>query len=39
LIYQGETVAQIVSDSLTMLDQCGLAHAAAALRHGTRMSS
>ena len=34
-IYQGETVHQIVRDSLTALDACGLHHAASALRART----
>lgn len=34
-IYQGETVRKIVGDSIEMLDSCGLARAAAALKDQT----
>jgi hypothetical protein len=37
-IYQGETIAKIVEDSLTMLRQCGLKDAAARLVSQTRQS-
>ncbi len=35
-IYQGETVAAIVADSLTMLRQCGLSQTALQLARSTR---
>jgi hypothetical protein len=35
-IYQGETVAAIVSDSLSTLAECGLVHAKAALERAAR---
>lgn len=35
-VYQGETVGQIVSDSLSLLDSCGLSRARAALRQSTQ---
>ena len=34
-MYQGETVAQVVVDAITMLKACGLSHAASALEHAT----
>jgi hypothetical protein len=34
-IYQGETIAKIVSDAFSYLDSCGLTHAATVLSHAT----
>ncbi len=35
-IYQGDTIAEIVTDGVSMLRECGLHGAAAALTHGTQ---
>lgn len=35
--YQGETVGQLVFDSVTMLRACGLSHAADTLEHATHV--
>jgi hypothetical protein len=38
-IYQGETIREIAVDSISMLNTCGLTHAAAALERATTKKS